>query len=162
MTTTISPSLEILVVSIREAYWSGQISIPSMVFALGGETKHVHLLSQIVKGETYEDIGGPRYLPDYAAIAPYVSSVRSEYVAGGGSIERIAERLQIAPLMVRRILSGEYFRYLPGPTDRKLREYPNPTSLKEKLAALARDCEEWDRRLYPQRYIDHQKPVWLT
>jgi hypothetical protein len=107
-----------LVPRIREVYATGEVSITALTAALGGETKHLRVVSQVVRGERYPEMPGPIVRPDFEKLAWYVEPMRLDYAAGR-SVDQISRTYEVLPLVARRILSGMHYRYLPGPLARK-------------------------------------------
>jgi hypothetical protein len=147
--------------TVRQTYAEGELSINALTEALGGETKHMRVISQIIRGERFAEVAGPLILPDFGAIAPMVEFMRADRERGM-SIPNMATTYQLPGLVVRRILAGDHYRYTPGVIDRSLRDAPNPEPVLTRMNELAAQIgDDWLQVLYPQRYVDRPEPAWL-
>lgn len=106
--------------AIRELYWSGNYTFESFLPVLNMETRDVHALSQIVRGERFEELAGPKVGRDPLAalrgsefdLSTVINHIRLSYPAL--TIEELASRYNLAPIHVRKLLSGEIAKYMPN------------------------------------------------
>lgn len=144
--------------TLRTAYATGRLTTQAILAALGLEEKHSRKLSWLLRGARYPEFGGPLSGVDFNGLVDYIPTIRQGY-AGGLSIEALARQYQYPAIVIRKVLSGEFAKYVPGPLFKELRQRPNDPSLLFEL----KECytEEVDRYFNPGTYADRPEPIWL-
>lgn len=142
--------MDTLIKTIRELYATGDYQLESFLPVLDLETTHRRLLSQFVRGEKYPEYGGPilpadpfykfRDNPEY--IVTLINNIRSDYPKQ--TIAALAVRYNMAPIHIRKILSGEIGKYQPN-KHKELRDRPEGDLSALRAAYLA--CEQEFRKV---------------
>jgi len=151
--------MEEFVYTLRTTYATGKATPSAILHCLGLEEKHSRKLTQLLRGERYPEFGGPSSIVDFNGLIDFIPSIRAGY-GGGLSIEVLSRQYQYPPIVIRKVLSGEYAKYVAGPIFPGLRDRPNDASLLLRLKDTY--TEEVDRFFNPYKYVDRPDPVWLN
>lgn len=143
---------------LRMAYSTGRLDPLSILHYLGLEEKHSRKMTSLLRGKTCPEAEGPLSTVDFSGLVDFIPSIRQGYNSGL-SIETLARQYKYPAVVIRKVLSGEYAKYIAGPLFPELRQRPNDPALLFEIEQYY--STEVDMYFNPAKYVDRPDPVWL-